>query len=306
MSPPLMTGGRLDLRRVRHRGERLVFCASVLANMALIAGAVWAIQAGPQWLSSSPRVSALFARVQLVAVGVLLLLPVLGILRKARWATFCENAVRLGRDQVPAIYLLLERHCRTLGMDPPELYVSTDGAVGFSTAMALARGRRVIVLGPSLFSGLNRTEDRLDVFDFVLAHELGRLALGHAGWWEDLLLGYLTRIPLLRYPLLAVQAASRDRFAATLAASWTRGLAYTAAGGDMIERVDPAAIVRQVMKTAVPRHWAFLAKVGRKTPVFADRFRALYRAGFPVLDRDQDLRTEGGRTAGAPVPPTAR
>jgi hypothetical protein len=276
----------LQLSKIRHPRERIVFLASVLANIGVIAGAALIIYSAPAWMSEHGRVSEILERVRLAAVAAILLLPVLGFLRLGQWAALRENAVRLGRDQVPEIFSILERHCRVLGVDPPELYVSTLESVGLSAALDLAGKPPVIVLGSDLFAGLERIQERADVLDFVLGHELGRLALGHAGWWEALVLGYLKRIPLLRAPLLTVQTASRDRFAATLSPKGIRGLVLVAAGGDLLGHVDTAAFVRQVMRDDTPAAWAWLGRLRRDGPHLAQRVRELYRSGFLDLERD--------------------
>jgi hypothetical protein len=289
----------LDLDQVRHPLEKLVFWGSVLTNAVIIAAAILVIELGPKFLEAHTRLNALLGRVQVAAIGLVLLLPVFGLIRRARWAGVRENAVRLSWDQIPLIFGLLEGHCRALGIPSPELYVSMDESLGLSSAMDLPADQRLIVLGPNLFAGMNRMEDRLDVFDFFLAHELGRLVLGHAGWREDVLLGYLKWIPVLRFPLVAVQAASRDRFAATISPGWRRGLIFTAAGGDLIDTVDPAELVRQVLYDATPQHWALLAKMGRGSPVFADRVRALYHGGFIAHERGEAEK----RAPHPPAPP---
>jgi hypothetical protein len=285
------SSGTLDLANVRHPWERVVFALSMLANAAVIAGAATLVYLAPEWLPGRPRVSALVDRVRLAAVAAIILLPALGFLRFGRWAEYRENSVRLGRDQVPEIFSILERQCRALGVDPPELYASTLESVGLSTSLDLAGGRRIIVLGPELFQGLERIQDRSDVLEFVLGHELGRLALGHASWWEEIVLGYLKRIPLLRVPLLSVQTASRDRIAARLSPEGIRGLVLVAAGGNLLDHVGVATFVRQVMRDDTPRSWAWVGSLGGDAPHVAQRVRELYLAGF--LDLERDLAREG-------------
>jgi hypothetical protein len=277
---------KLDLAKVRHPRERAMFAMSVLANGAVIAGAAAIAYLAPEWLAAHGRVAALIDRLRLVAIAAILLLPALALLRRGRCAAISENSVRLGRDQVPEIHSILERHCRALDVDPPELYASTAERAGISTSIALLGGRRIIVLGPDLFAGVEKIQDRADVLSFVLAHELGRLALGHASWWDALLLGYLKRIPILRAPLLTVQTASRDRFATTLSPTAIRGLALVAVGGDLLDHVDTAAFVRQVMRDDTPRWAARLGAMGRDAPHLAHRVRELYRTGFLDLARD--------------------
>jgi hypothetical protein len=104
--------------------------------------------------------------------------------------------------------------------------------------------------------------------------------LGHASWWEDLLLGYLKRIPILRLPLISVQTASRDRFAATLSPTSIRGLVLLAAGGDLLEHVDAAEFVQQVVRDPTPARWAWVGKAERGGPHLAARIRALSSAGL--------------------------
>ncbi len=314
----MQSSEKLDLAKVRHPLERVVFAASVLSNAAVIAGAAAVVYLAPEWLTARAGVSELVDRVRLAAVAAILLLPTLGLLRFGRWAEFRENSVRLGRDQVPEIFSILERHCRALGMDPPELYASTLESVGLSTALRLPKGRWIIALGPDLFEGMERLQDRADVLGFVLGHELGRLALGHASWWEDLVLGYLKRVPVLRAPLLSVQTASRDRFAARLSPEGIRGLVIVEVGGSLLDRVDVATFLRQVMRADTPRRWAWVGKLWRDGPHVSERIRELYRTGFLDLERDLAWKASGRddvlaagqvSTAGAvgepPHPPTS-
>ena len=294
----------IDLAKIRHPHERLVVSLSVVTNVAIVAGAAALVYFAPEWLSSHGHVSRLVNEIRLAGVAAILLLPAVAFLRLGRWAAFRENSVRLGREQVPDLFAIFERQCSTLGVAPPVLYVSSLKDVGLSTSLATRGGRRIIVLGPELFAGLRQIQDRADAFEFVLAYELGRLALGHASWWEDLILGYLKRIPVLRMPLLTVQTASRDRFAATLTPGSIWGLVLFVVGGDLLEHVDPAEFVRRVMRDDTPAGWAWLGRLGRDAPDFRERVRELYRAGFLNLDRE---RVAGGddASAGNAHPPTS-
>jgi hypothetical protein len=244
-----------------------------------------------QVIHAPGAVSAVVDRIRLAVVVAIVLLPVLGVLRLGQWAAFRENSVRLGPDQVPGIFSILERLSRTVGVEIPELYACTVAGVGLSTALRTRR-RRIIVLGPDLFAGLDRIKDRTDVLASVLAYELGRIELGHASWWEEVVLGYLSRIPILRTPLIAVQTASRDRFAATLCPESIRGLILVAAGGDLLAHVDAATFVRQVLRDDTPPSWAWVGKQGRREPHVAERIRALHRAG--LLDMERVLASRSG------------
>jgi hypothetical protein len=293
------TWGKLDLTKIRHPREREVLLRSILANAAVVVGAVALVYLAPEYLVGHTRAVRLIERIRVAVAAAIVLLPSLAFLRLGRWAAFRHNSVRLGPDQVPEIYEILERQCRAVGVEPPEVYVSTLPSVGISTALARGRGRRVIVLGKDLFSGLGgKIADRTSVLEFVLAHELGRLALGHASWWEDLLLGYLKRIPVLRMPLLKVQTFSRDRFAATLAPRGIRALVLLAAGGDLLKHVDLRAYLREILRDETPPLWTWVGQLGRDEPHLSHRVHELYRSGFFDLERDLALTSAPAEAPG--------
>jgi hypothetical protein len=172
-------------------------------------------------------------------------------------------------------------------VEVPELYLSAAADVRSSSALSLHGGRRIVVLGPDLFAGLSGDlAQRLDAFSFVLGHELGRLELGHAGYVQDVLFGYLKRVPLLRAPLMFVQARSRDRYGAFLAPDGVRGLLLQVVGGAALRAVDVTDFLDHVMS----RHhstWGRLGALGPHGPPLERRVRALYRAGFFDLERDR-------------------
>jgi len=277
--------GNAELERIRHPRERRVLLLSALANAGMVAAVIAVLVLAPDWLAAHRRIQEVAQRVRTVAIVAVLVLPGVTFLRRSRLALLRENSVRLGRDQVPEIFSILDRQCSALGMAaPPELHVTKGATSELSNAMAFVDGRQAIVLGADVFEGAERIEGRADAVAFLLGYELGRLRLGHASWWEDVYLGYLKRIPVLRVPLLTVQTLSRDRHAALLAPDGIRGLLLQASGGDLLDHVSVAAYVRQAMEGPSP--WSRLAALGRAGPHVSSRVRALYRAGFFQLDRD--------------------
>lgn len=286
--------GPLDLSLVRHPRERRTTLLSAAANVAIIAGAVAAILLAPEWLSAHPRAAQLVRRVQVAAVAAIFVVPALGFLRHGRWMMIHLNSVRVGHDQLPELHAILERQCRALAIPVPALYVSALPGVGLSDALALGRrGTRAIVLGERLFDGVGEIAARRDVFAFVIGHELGRILLGHASWWEELLLGYLKRIPLLRLPLVTVQTYSRDRMAALLAPGSLAAIALAASGGEIFGLVNVRAYVRDAL---VPMSWRMSARLGamlRKEPHLAYRVTELHRHGF--FRPDDELGAAGAR-----------
>lgn len=284
----VLPGRAIDLSQVRHPRERPVLLLSSAANLALIAAAVTAILLAPTWLSAHPNVAQLVRRIQLAAVAAIIVVPALGFLRVGRWMMIHLNSVRLGRDQLPELQAILEQQCRLLGIPEPALYVSALPGVGLSDALALGKhGARAIVLGEKLFDGVDDIAARSDVFAFVIGHELGRIVLGHASWWSELLLGYLKRIPVLRLPLITVETYSRDRMAAILAPGSLAAIALQASGGEIFGHVNVGAFVRDALAPATRPIPARLGAVLRKEPHLADRIRELQRSGLfhpPGLD----------------------
>lgn len=268
------------MSRARHPHERRVVALSIVVNFALVAGAVAVIALAPGWLSAHPGLAQLARRVQLVAIAVVLVFPALGLLRSGRWMMIHLNSVRLGPDQLPEVHAILERQCRALRIAPPALYVSAVAGVGVSDAIALRGGRaRGIVLGEKLFDGFGDVAERQDVFAFVIGHELGRLLLGHASWWSELLLGYLRHIPVLRLPVAMVETYSRDRFAALLAPGSVSALAMQASGGEIFGAIHVDPFVRDALAPG-PRRQALIGAILRKEPHLVDRVVELRRYGF--------------------------
>jgi hypothetical protein len=293
--------GALDLSHVRHPLERWVLILSALANLALLGAAVTVVLLAPGWLHAHPRAATLVSRIRGAVIVVLVLVPVLAFVRRGRWVFYLENSVRVAPDQLPELFEVFTAHCRALGLPSvTELRISQPFA-GLSGALRLHGGSSVVVLGAGLFSGLDAISERLDVLSFVIAHELARIRLGHTSWAQELLLGYLKRIPLLRMPLLSVQTSSRDRVAATLAPGCVRGLICQASGGDILAHLDVASYLREVM-ASTPTRWAQLLSVaGREGPNVSARVREIYRARFYELDRDL-ARFGGAAPAGARGP----
>jgi hypothetical protein len=122
------------------------------------------------------------------------------------------------------------------------------------------------------------------VIAFLLARELGSLRQGHTRWWNEALLAYVVRIPLLRRPLRRVRAFSRDRYAAFLVPEGLRGLLVLASGRRQLPNVNVSAWLEQVREYR--GFWAELSGAWRETPHVADRVKALYAAGLFRVERD--------------------
>ena len=265
-----------DESRLRHPKERWMFTLCVILNLAILAAAVALVRYGDAWLAQHPRI-AKHADELSAGVTALLLAPfILTFSRNRRYASVRANSVQVSRTQIPQIYEDFERMCATLGMSPPpELYVTEDAIDAPSGAYSAWHIKYVVLDAKFLESKLDEVRD---VYRFFLARELGRLRLGHTRWLDEILLAYVVRIPVLRNPLTHVRTYSHDRYAATLAPNFIRGLVVEASGRHMLKHLDIEDFLRQAR--TVRGVWARAASLGSELPRVAYRVQELERAGL--------------------------
>jgi len=140
----------------------------------------------------------------------------------------------------------------------------------------------------SQFIGINARflEPKLEVvrpvYRFLLARELGRLRLGHTHWLDELLIAHVSRIPVLRNPLLHARTFSHDRYGATLVPDGVRGLVVQASGRHLLTIVDVESFLRQAR--ALHGRRSVLGQFKRSTPFLALRIEELDRAGLAMTD----------------------
>jgi hypothetical protein len=270
---------------LRHPKERPVFIATVLLNLALVAGALALGLYGGDWLAGHPRVAKYANGLRVTAIAAVLAPFVLTFARNRRHASVRANSVQLSRAQFPEIYEEFEQMCATIGMQPPpELYLSAN-AIKAPSAAYSSWHVDYVVLDDKFLEANMRTAP--DVCRFFLARELGRIRLGHTRWFDDILIAHVTRTPRLANPLMHVRTYSHDRFAMTLAPDSIRGLTALAVGRRLLNQLDVEAFLTQAR--TVRGWWARAASLGRDTPRVAYRVLELERAG--LLRRRSDRLT---------------
>jgi hypothetical protein len=265
-----------DESRVRHPKERPVFIATVLLNLALVAGALALGLYGGDWLERHPRVATYADGLRVTAIAAVLAPFALTFARNRRHAAVRANSAQLSRAQFPEIYQEFEQMCATLGMQPPpELYLSDDAIKAPSVAYSAWHVDYVVLDEKFLDANLPNAPD---VYRFFLARELGRIRLGHTRWLDDILIAHVTRTPRLANPLMHMRTYSHDRVAMTLAPDSIRGLAVLAVGHRMLNHLDVETFLTQAR--AVGGWWARVASLGRDSPRVAYRVQELERAGL--------------------------
>jgi hypothetical protein len=277
-SPPI------DEEALRHPLETRIFVLSVILNASLLILAVVLATNASDWLETHPIIDKYLKGIQALATGLVLAPFALTFARNARRSYVRGNSVALSREQMPEIYGVLEKHCARIGLDPvPGLFLSQTGISDFSTAFT-ARRKHFIVLGTK-FVEPNFARVR-EVLDFTIARELGRIRLGHTKWYDEFLVAYVVRIPLLREPLEKVRVLSLDRYAAKLVPDGLPGLIVLGSGRLLLHRVNIADYLAQV--DAYSGTWRWIADIGKHDVPALLRVRTLYEAG--LFDREVDLQ----------------
>jgi hypothetical protein len=264
-----------DESELRRRGDRIVYLATVLVNLALFALAIYLIEHGSAWLNEYPRLAKRVQEARALAFAALAAPPVLAFLRHRRRANAEGNGVRVSATQLPELYDTLVRFCERLGQQPiPTLYLA-DQAKGISEAFA-AWHAQFIVIRPVYF--IAPLEEVRPIYEFEIGRELGRIRLGHTRWWDELLVAYVVKLPLLRNPLLHARTYAYDRYAAWLAPNSMRGLTVYASGRPLYKLVDMPAFIDQAESSR--GFWPWLSNLTRSEPHVTFRLRALLDLGL--------------------------
>jgi hypothetical protein len=280
--------------QLRHPWEIPIFIASVTLNLALIAAAVFIAARGDEWLRSHHVLSKYSSQIRAGAIAAILTVPALALVRNNRLGFIRGNSIRLSQDQFGPVYEILEEHCCKLGMPgPPELYL-TDRAISTPAQAFSAWGKDYIVLRTDFLD--SPVENVRDVLAFTLGCELGRLRLGHASWWNDVLLTFIGKVPVIRAPLSRIATYSRDRYGAFLAPEGLRGLLVLASGRRVLKSVNINDYLTQVSEYG--GFWARLAGALKTAPHLSYRIQVLWAAGFWNPERDQHRPAPETRAGG--------
>jgi len=273
-----------DLRR---RSDVIVYLVTVLVNLALFVLAILLIEHGSAWLDQYPRLAKRAQDVRALAFAALAAPPVLVFLRHRRRANAVGNGVRLSPTQYPDLYNTLLRYCERLGhREIPALYIA-EQAKGYAEAFAAWREEYIVIRPVYLIAPL---EEVRPIYEFWIGRELGRIRLGHTRWWEELLVAYVVKLPLLRNPLMHARTYAYDRYGAYLAPDSIRGLVVFASGRQTLKVVNVQEFIAQ--SRANRGFWPWLSNLSRSEPHVTFRVRALIDAGL-FAPSDPAVRVEG-------------
>jgi Zn-dependent protease with chaperone function len=162
----------------------------------------------------------------------------LGYERALRAASL-GSAVKLGQEQLPAIWVLHRQVFNTLDMEPvPDLYLTQ---YPFANAFTIGSGKPIVLLNSELIRILDEEGRRV-----VLAHEAAHIHSDHVMYRTALLillrLGGAVRLPILAgLPLLAIQLALLE---------WSRAAELSCDRAAALVTRDPQAVCRSLMVLA--------------------------------------------------------
>lgn len=152
---------------------------------------------------------------------------------------FLGSAIRVDERQFPDIHRLLTEAAAVLDVrELPEVYVVNSPVWN---ALTIGIDKPFIVLNSALVNGLDEEELR-----FVLGHELGHAASGHALYrtlllWLMQITGALNWLPIGSLALRGIVAALTE---------WQRKSELSADRAGLLATQDPAAALRVNMKAA--------------------------------------------------------
>lgn len=252
-----MRWGDRGLRRaLRHPRENplLVFCVAVtvLAVVGALSRAIDGDSGRPLLLLSVPAL-VFFARGQLYA--------------KQR-----VNGVRISASQFPEAHGMVVDAAREFGMpEPPDAYVVAGN--GQINAFASGHGfRRFVAVHSDLFEVGVRLGDP-DALRFVIGHEVGHIAAGHASFWRQLGISVANIIPGIGSTLSRAQEYTADNHAYEFCPEGREGLRVLAAGKYLYGAVD----FHEISDRADTDHGLFVMLVNLLSshPINTWRFAAL-------------------------------
>ncbi len=210
----------IDESRLRHRRERPIFFVSVVINLALMGLALYLVTYGSDWLKRFPRLAERAENVRGLALAAVLAIPTLPLMRNLRRAHVRGHSIQVSSHQLPNIHAKLVQQCGMIGMPVPELYVSDEAIKEDARGYSAWKCDYIVLSTKYLDRDLQGSRE---VIAFLLGRELGRIRLGQAAWWDEMLLAYIVLVPVLRRPLRRIRAYSRDRYGAVLAPEGLKG-----------------------------------------------------------------------------------
>lgn len=168
-----------------------------------------------------------------VTFGAILGLLVISVLwLKARQGQLLGHAVKVGPNQLPAVFEEARAAAENLCMPMPDVFVVQSPVIN-AFAMGFV-GRKSVVLHSAIVEALEPDE-----LAFVIGHEFTHIKASHTHWLIFTSIGDTIRLPIVSEAL------------GFLLRGWSRRAEYTADRGGLIASQDLRAAIRAIAKLAV-------------------------------------------------------
>lgn len=281
----------LDLDRLRHPLERPVWVFSVVLNAVICVAAIVTVIRGGVWLFAEfPFLARYESEIRAVALAAVLAPPLLVFARNSRLAKVRGGSVKVSPTQMPLIHHRFQELCAEAGVEAPPTLWATDEAMSVFARSYSAWQREYVVLG---YDVIEKDRANLqDVWSFLLAREIGRLALGHVTVWNEFFVSYVDRLPWVHRPLRHFRSYSLDRIGAHLVPEGVRGLIIRSSGRRPLPTLNIPEQIRYAL--SVGGFWFALSNLVQEEAHTAYRVQLLYRDGF--FDLEADLARFGSGT----------
>lgn len=176
------------------------------------------------------------------------------------------NGIEISPRQFPEAYAEVERAAREFGLGfVPDAYVVSGN--GVINAAASGHGlRRYVFINSDLFEVGGRARNP-DALRFIVGHEVGHIAAGHASYWRQLFTITMGLVPILGSVLSRAQEYTADNYGYRLRPQGAQGAMATLAGG-------------KYLNTAIEMN-EYSARAGREKGFFVWVVNAM--ASHPVL-----------------------
>lgn len=235
----------------------------------------------PRWHTEMPYFT--LALIVALPIWALLVFSIVGVIYAAMFAAFFlfthalfvghvrANGVRLGPDQMPALYDRVCAIAEEQGLDVvPDAYLMQAGGLlnAFATKFL---GRRMIVLYSELLEACGSDTAARDM---IIGHELGHIRAGHLTWNWLIAPGLI--VPFLGGALSRAREYTCDRYG--LAAAGHQhgaelGLTILAVGGRLAKHVNRQAFLDQ--KEELRGFWMWIAQLMSTHPPLMTRIAAI-------------------------------
>jgi Zn-dependent protease with chaperone function len=179
------------------------------------------------------------------------------------------NSIKVSQTQFPELYSTAIGLCEKMSMPLPDIYIMQSGGIINSFAIKFL-GRNFAVIYSDVLE--LAYEDGQNAVNFVVAHELSHIKMGHLKWrW---LIWPATIVPFLRMAYSRACEYSADRFAAHLQPEGAlNGLLFLAAGKKLYKRVNIEEFERQAFEQT--GFWVWLSEKHSSHPNLTKRVSAI-------------------------------